>query len=59
MSERYALMAAERANFPVRMMARLLGVSASGSCSWASPRGPQEPPDPWGPLRAEASLTRR
>ena len=54
MSDRYALMAAERAEFPVRMMARLLGVSASGFYSWASSHSSPEPPaDPWGPLRAE------
>ena len=47
-------MAAERASFPVRLMARLLGVSASGFYSWASSHGPAAPPpDPWAPLRAE------
>ena len=47
-------MAAERASFPVRLMARLPGVSASGFYSWASSHGSTEPPDgPWGPLRAE------
>ena len=48
-------MAAERASFPVRLMARLLGVSASGFYSWASSHASPGPPDdPWGPLRAEA-----
>ena len=46
-------MAAERASFPVRMMASLLGVSASGFYDWASRSAPAPPPDPWAPLRAE------
>ena len=48
MSERYALMAAERASFPVRLMARLPGVSASGFYSWASSHGsePTRSPSP-------------
>lgn len=50
MSERYSLMAAERAEFPVSMMARLLGVSRSGFYAWLS-RGAAA--DPWGALRAE------
>lgn len=54
-SERYELMAAERTKFPVRLMARLLGVSPSGFYSWASSHAGSEPPaDPWGQLRAEA-----
>lgn len=35
------------------MMARLLGVSRSGFCSWAK-RG--EPADPWAPLRERLEL---
>lgn len=49
MTARYRLMAAEKADFPVKMMARLLGVSRSGSCSWLR----REPPDdPWAGARA-------
>lgn len=49
MSTRYRLMAAEKANFPVKMMARLLGVSRSGFYSWLR----REPPDdPWAEARA-------
>lgn len=44
MSARYRLMAAEKANFPVKMMARLLGAGRPGSCSWLR-RDP--PDDPW------------
>lgn len=43
-------MMAEKAHYPVDMMARLLGVSRSGFYSWAR-RG--EPEDPWGPLREQ------
>lgn len=44
-------MAAERANFPVTMMAGLLGVSRSGFYGWLSRR---PGPDPWAATRAEA-----
>lgn len=47
-------MAAERANFPVTMMARLLAVSRSGFHSWLS-KGPG--PDPWARLRSCAERT--
>ena len=46
-AERYLLMEAERANFPIGMMARLLGVSRSGFYGWlARGRG-----DPWAGAR--------
>lgn len=41
-------MEAERASFPVKMMARLLGVSRSGFYDWLA-RG--DAPDPWSGLR--------
>lgn len=45
-------MDAERANFDVKMMARLLGVSRSGFYDWLSrPRGRRD--DPWAGLRAD------
>ena len=43
-------MEAEKANFPVKTMARLLGVSRSGFYEWLR-RG--EPADPWAAARAE------
>lgn len=43
MAERYLLMGAERANFPMGMMARLLGVSRSGLYDWVRRRRD----DPW------------
>lgn len=49
MSERYGLMLAEEARFPVKMMARLLGVSRSGYYSWRARRAEA---DPWARLRA-------
>jgi transposase InsO family protein len=42
-------MAAEKENFPVSMMARLLGVSRQGFYQWLA-RGPE--PDPWAELKA-------
>ena len=33
----------ERSDFPVSMMARLLGVSRSGYYSWVSAGGPTDP----------------
>lgn len=48
MSERYALMLAEEANFPVKMMARLLEVSRSGYYAWRERRASD---DPWARLR--------
>ena len=42
-------MAAEKESFPVKMMARLLGVSRQGFYQWRS-RGPD--PDPWAGLRS-------
>ena len=50
MTERYELMLAEKANFPVDMMARALKVSRSGFYDWLS-RWPG--PDPWAATRAE------
>lgn len=50
MTERYELMLAERASFPVKMMARILKVSRSGFYGWLS-RRPE--PDPWAETRAE------
>ena len=50
---RYRLMEAEKANFPVKTMARLLGVSRSGFYEWLR-RG--EPKDPW--LQARADVER-
>lgn len=38
MAERYLLMEAERASFPMGMMARLLGVSRSGFYDWVRRR---------------------
>lgn len=43
MAERYLLMGAERASFPMGMMARLLGVSRSGLYDWVRRRRD----DPW------------
>ena len=43
-------MRAEKGNYPVKMMARVLKVSRSGFYSWLA-RG--EPDDPWARLRAE------
>ena len=42
-------MLAERASCSVSMMARVLGVSRSGSCRWLKAGGSGE--DPWGPLK--------
>ena len=42
-------MAAEKGSFPVKMMARLLGVSRQGFYQWLS-RNPE--PDPWAELKA-------
>ena len=42
-------MAAEKGNFPVKMMARLLGVSRQGFYQWLA-RNPE--PDPWAGLKA-------
>lgn len=47
---RYRLMDAQRASFPVGLMARLLGVSRSGFYDWAR-RAPAD--DPWAGLRSE------
>ena len=43
-------MRAEKDNYPVKMMARVLGVSRSGFYSWLA-KG--EPDDPWAKLRSE------
>ena len=48
MTDRYRLMRAEKANYTVKMMARVLEVSRSGFYSWLS-KG--EPDDPWAGLR--------
>lgn len=48
MSERYALMHAEKANYPVKMMARLLEVSRSGFYEWEKRGGPA---DKWAAAR--------
>ena len=50
MRERYLLMLAEKENYPVAMMARLLGVSRSGFYAWKARRGED---DPWAPLAGE------
>ena len=50
MKERYLLMLAEKENYPIAMMARLLGVSRSGFYTWA---GKREADDPWAPLADE------
>jgi len=50
-TDRYRLMLAEKGRYPVAMMARILGVSASGFYSWT--KSPASREDPWGPLRAE------
>ena len=50
MTDKYRLMRAEKANYTVKMMARVLKVSRSGFYSWLA-RG--EPDDPWAELRAE------
>lgn len=50
MSQRYELILEERANFPVKMTARLLGVSRSGFYSWLARRGDE---DPWARLTDE------
>ena len=47
---RYRLMAAESARFPVKLMARTLGVSRSGYYGWL---GRPAPEDPWKELRSE------
>ncbi len=47
---KYRLMAAERARYPVKLMARVLGVSRSGFYAWAARPAPC---DPWAELRAE------
>jgi transposase InsO family protein len=39
----------EKADYSVSMMARVLGVSRSGSCRWLKAGGSGE--DPWGPLK--------
>lgn len=54
MSQRYELILEERANFPVKMMARLLGVSRSGFYSWLARRGGE---DPWARLTDEVEKT--
>ena len=51
MTDRYRLMLAEKGTHSVRMMARVLGVSASGFYSWL--KSPASREDPWGSLRAE------
>ena len=43
-------MLAEKGNYPVAMMARLLGVSRSGFYAWLKKRGAD---DPWAPLAGE------
>ena len=50
MTDKYRLMRAEKANYPVKMMARVLGASRSGFYSRLA-KG--EPDDPWAGLRAE------
>jgi hypothetical protein len=49
-TDKYRLMRAEKANYAVKMMSRVLKVSRSGFYSWLA-RG--EPDDPWAGLRAE------
>jgi len=49
-TDKYRLMRAEKANYTVKMMTRVLKVSRSGFYSWLA-RG--EPDDPWAELRAE------
>jgi transposase-like protein len=41
-SEKYALIYAEKANYPITMMARLLGVTRSGYYAWAARGDPRE-----------------
>lgn len=48
MTRRYELMLAERADFPLTMMAEMLGASRSGCCSWV-PNGC--PVDDWSGVR--------
>jgi transposase-like protein len=43
----------EKADYSVSMMARVLGVSRSGSCRWLKAGGSGE--DPWGPSRRPSS----
>ena len=50
MTDKYRLMRAEKGNYPVKMMARVLKVSRSGFYGWLA-KG--EPEDPWAELRAE------
>jgi len=47
-TDKYRLIRAEKANYTVKMMARVLKVSRSGFYSWLN-RG--EPEDPWAKLR--------
>ncbi|WP_368018957.1 IS3 family transposase [Olsenella sp. AGMB03486] len=46
--DKYRLMLAERVGCSVSMMARVLGVSRSGSCRWPGAGGGE---DPWGALK--------
>ena len=48
MTDKYRLVRAEKGNYPVKMMARVLEVARSGFYSWLSKGAPE---DPWAGLR--------